>query len=799
MSTPSFPSPAWTLVAAALATGIAAGAGESPPTPAEEEAPAALEEAPATPAEPVDETLAPRERYNLGLTQLATEDYATAADTFLAARDDAGPDPQLRYRAAFNLGYALAQSVGEDAEPAEAIETLRQAAAWFNDAVRLAPPEDDDARVNLELVSRRILQLADQLNAGDRLTAALDRLIDDQRGVRDRLRGLLTDIGQASADAEPLGFKPEFDGLASRERALLAEVGDSVDLAAEERLFIEQLPDAERTPEQQGRAHQLAAAADYLERARQSLSDTRRRLRRLEGERAHRRADAALAELKRAREQLLDPVQVLQAVLRDEVELTAHTAALAVSAAAEPETGPPPAWLTAAHLRERQEQIGARTGGVLGQFDAVAAQAGNAPTAEAQPDGERTLQAIAEATPPLEDALAAMRTAIAALAEQDAAAAVPEQQRASAGLRAAIELFASLRGLIELAYGGQQSIVALLAPDSEAGAALGAAERAEALHAQTSANQRRLQRLEGMLQDERSAAQEPVSADADDADAANEQAQQAQEAAEARYQQAEALRVRALAGLDALAGQMSALADGGTPAAAQEAADETLAALEALRQLYFSIVEHLQALRQEQAETHDQTATVQFEASTDASEAVVAQLAPAAQRQAEHGQMADALAAALAQQADAAAASGAAEGGEADVAAAAGQRFAQAAAEVRQASGRMATAQAVLDEAAARAGAMSPELEPALADQQAALDHLDSAIAALAPPQGEQNNQGGQDQAGAEQPQPQQDPGTDEAMSQRQALKRLQAIRDREAQRQRNRGASERAPVEKDW
>ena len=798
MSTRPVPSATWPLVLAALFASVA-GAGESPPT-VEEEAPAAHEEAPATPAEPVDETLAPRERYNRGLTQLAAEDFATAADTFLAARDDAGPDPQLRYRAAFNLGYALAQSVGEDAEPAEAIETLRQAAAWFNDAVRLAPPEDDDARVNLELVSRRILQLADQLNADDRLTAALDRLIDDQRGVRDRLRGLLTDIGQAGADAEPLGFKPEFDGLASRERALLAEVGDSVDLAAEERLFIEQLPDAERTPEQQGRAHQLAAAADYLERARQSLSDTRRRLRRLEGERAHRRADAALAELKRAREQLLDPVQVLQAVLRDEVELTAHSAALASLTATEAETEPPPAWLTAAHLRERQEQIGARTGGVLGQFDAVAAQAGNVPATDTSPDGERTLQAIAEATPPLEDALAAMRNAIAALGEQDAAAAVPEQQRASAGLRTAIELFASLRGLIELAYGGQQSIVALLAPDSEAGAGLGAAERAEALHAQTSANQRRLQRLEGLLQEERSAAaQEPPSVDADDAAAANEQAQQAQEAAEARYQQAEALRVRALAGLDALAGQMPALAEGSTPAAAQEAANETLAALEALRQLYFSIVEHLQALRQEQAETHDQTATVQFEASTDASEAVVAQLAPAAQRQAEHGQMADALAAALAQQADAAAASGAADGGEADGAATAGQRFAEAAGEVRQASGRMATAQAVLAEAAARAGAMSPELEPALADQQAALDHLDTAIAALAPPESEQDNQSGQDQAGAEQPQPQQNPGADEAMSQRQALKRLQAIRDREAQRQRNRGASERAPVEKDW
>ena len=799
----------------ALLAATATQAGDAPPTdPASTPAPAEREAATSAPA---DESLPPRARYNRGLAELAAEDHAAAADAFLAARDDAGPDPLLRYRAAFNLGYALAQGVDAETPPAEAIETLRQSAAWFGDAVRLAPPEDEDARINLELVSRRILQLADQLNAGARLEARLDRLIDDQRNLRDQLRGLLADIGAAGAETEPLGFKSEFEGLASRERTLLAELGDCVDLATEERLFIEQLPAEERTPEQQGRAYRLAALTDFLERARQSLGDARRRLRRLEGERAHRRADAALGELKRAREQLLDPLAVLQAVLRDELELAAHTALRAAFETDPPADGQPapdeprtaaqrPPWLTRTHLRERQEVVGARTGGVLGQFDAVTAQADAAP-ADSAPGEDRMARAIAEATPFLEDALAAMRAAIDALGNDSTAAALPEQERAAAGLGEAIELFADAKGLIELAYAGQRRIEDLLAPGGEGGAssmsaagALAPAERAEALFAQTSANQRRLGRLEGLL------GEQPAAVAAGE-DGAGEPDETAAKAAEERREQAEALRVRALTGLSTLAGHLAAVAEGGPPPeAARAAADDALQAIDALRRLYFSVVEHLQALRQEQADTHDQTATVQFEASTDASAAVVSQLAPVAERQGQHQQLGDALATALAQQADAAretaaAAAAVPPGGEASDSDAA-ERFATAAAELRQATGRMASAQAVLAEAAARAGAMSPELEPALDDQQAALDHLDAALLALAPPDGgqHQQNQGRGGDDGNDDAVPPQADAASEAMSQRQARRRLQAIRDREAERQRRRaGASERDPVEKDW
>ena len=774
---------------------------------AQEDAPVDAE-APTTTVEETDasEELSPRARYNLGLTLLAAQDYENAASEFLAARDDAGPDPQLRYRAAFNLGIALAESVPAETPPEQAIDILRQSAAWFGDAVRLAPPQDDDARINLELVSRRVMALADQLNQGGRLEARLDRLIDDQRGVRDQVRGLLTDIANEGAGAEPLGFSSEFEGLAGRQRVLAADVGDSIDLAAEERSFIEQTPPEERSQEQLGRAYQLDGVIDHLERARQSLTNARLRLRRLEGERAHRRVDAALAEMKRAREQLQDPVRVLQAVARDESELLLHTSALAAYADATfdlEETAPP--WLTERHLGERQEHIAARTGGVLSHFEALAAAD---EAAEADP---AAMRAVAEATPLVDRALAAMRDSRDALSANTPAPAATAQQRSLADLHRAIEQFAGVKQLIEIAHAEQGAIVALLDPEAEAPAGqeeLSAAERAEAVFVRANANQGRLQRLETLLKEEAEAADPAAAAEGGDEEAV-QQAQQAAEAAQQRYRQAEALRSRALEGLDKLQDEIERLASTETaqsasPAAARQAAADTLAALEELRRLYFSIVEHLQALLAEQTETHDRTATLQFESAADMGEDFVAELGLAASAQARHGGIGDALAEALAAQADAAAAtpqdaSGAATAPPSDEARQAAERFATAAAETRKASGRMHSASALLADAEQRAVSMSPELEPVLEDQLAAVEHLENALRALAPPSGDNQQQSG-DSGNAQQPQPQQQAAEEDQMSQRQALRRLQAIRDREAERQRRReDRMQPEPVEKDW
>ena len=801
-----------TALAALLLLGSTASASENEATVAHEAVADPAAEAVATDAaassdtgkDAEDETLTPRGRYNLGLRQLAAEEHEAAAETFLAARDNAGPDPQLRYRAAFNLGLALASGVGEDTPPAQAIDTLRRSAAWFNDAVRLAPPGDDDARINLELVSRRVLALADQLNDGTSLQGRLDRLIDDQRGIRDGIRGVLQDAtpeGNASERMMTVVLEDHvaFNALASRERALAADVGECIDLATEERLFIEQTPPDQLTPEQQGRAYQLQGVTDFLERARQSLSDARRRLRRLDGERAHRRADAALAELKRAREQLLDPLRVLQAAARDQLQLVAETATLATFRDEPLRLAEAPgAWLTAKYLAERQEDVGARTGGVLGRFDAVTA----ANTDDANADA---LQAVVEATPIVENGLAAMRAAIRALESEDPGGAVPEQTHALELLQQAMELFAGAKELIELAYAGQRNIVALLTPGENEQQRLSAAERAEALFAGTVDNQRRLQRLGTVFQQEAQQA---------DAQAAEEQASGEAE----RRRQAEALRERALAALDSLADWIGAHSgSAGDVGTARAAAAEALAALEELRRLFFTIVEHIQALHGAQADTHDATATLQFE-STAADDTYATRIEATASQQAQHGQLGDALAQALARQADAASAQ-AAQGADAQApaapdvddeqanAAAAAEtmaaQLAEAATEVRKAGGRMAGAAATLADGAARAGTMSPELEPALEDQIKALDHLENALRALSPPDGEQQDQQSGGDQGGEQAQAQQsqgDEGMEERMSQRQALKRLQAIRDREAQRQRRRtDAAAPEPVEKDW
>ena len=762
---------------------------------------------------PEDPQPTARGRYNLGLLHFEAGEYEAAAAEFLAARDDAGPDPELRYRAAFNLGLALAAqagfgdagtdgptdepvpaapSQGEMAprDPEQIIDTLRQSAAWFNDAVRLAPPGDDDARINLELVSKWILQLADQLNQGDHLEARLDRLIDDQRGLRDQVRRLLTDITIEQAGTEPIGFATEFEALASRERVLMAEVGDVIDLAAEERLFIEQTPEEQRPPEQQGRAHQLAAMTSYLERARQSLSDTRRRLRRLEGERGHRRADAALAELKRAREQLRDPITILKAVARDEQELSAHTGVLAARTRAPFAEGAislehqVPQWLTDQHLADRQEDIAARTGGILSRFEAVAAS--DPSTLErADAAGRRVLASAIEAVPILDDGLAAMRAAIAALESANPAAALPEENRAIAAVARAVELFADVKNLIEIAYGAQQVVVSLLTPGEQPDdESLATADRVARAGELTADNQRRIGRLKDLLEEEAAAA----------ATEAAEQDEQTRNAMQQRYALAEDLRVRTGESLDRLA---STVARGAVDDARAGAA-ETLGHLEELRRLFFSIVEHVAALLADQAETHDRTATLQAESSAAMGDEFAPAVGMAADRQDRHAQVGDQLAAALAQQADAASAQPNAGAPKAPVDPAVGERLGKAAEEVRKAGGRMLSAATMLADGARWATTMSPDLEGALEDQLAAMEHLEIALKELVPPQPRQGQEGDQQQDEGQQAQPQ--PGEDEQMSQRQALKRLQAIRDREADRQRRRAAqSSEEPVEKDW
>lgn len=731
---------------------------------------ASVDDQPGSETPAPEETLTARERYNAGIEDLEQGDFAAAAEDFLAARDDARGDPLLRYRSAFNLGLALAgQADGspegspdrspngspngpDETDPEETIETLRSSAAWFSDAARLAPQGDEDARVNLEIVLRRIQQLADQVNRDGHLEARLDRIIDDQRGLRDQLRQLLADV-----ESEEGGdFRHRFESLAASERALLAETADVADLAAEERAHLEAQDEQTLAPEQRARAYQLGHMDHYLQRARQSMGDTRRRLRRLEGERAHRRADTALGELKRAREQLADPVTVIKAVARDEESLVAHAGALA-SIAGDDEAGPPP-WLTIPHLINRQEDAAARTGEMLRRLEAAVAAAEEASTEEpsGEPRADPASRSIGEAIPHVREALDAMRSALSAFGGAAVSDAVREGARAVAALARAIERFAGLRELIEIAYADQARAVAILAAEAED---VPADLRERLAGVAIDENRERLRRMEGMLLE--MVEQAPPEGE--------------EGAAGERYELAEKLRGEALEALDAAT---RALASGG---GANIPAELALDRLETLRRLFFSIVEHLQELLAEQTDTHDQTATVQVEPET------APPLGFIAERQETHARTGAALGEALAAQTDAV------RGEDAQ----AGENIAEATRELRAGTARMRGAAGTVSAAAEAAGRMSPHLEPALADQVAAIGHIENAIRLLRPPDD-------QDAGGEQQPQQQTaaaQPEPAEQMSRRQALQRLQAVRDREAERQRRRqrDPAPPEPVEKDW
>ncbi len=765
-------------------------------------------------AESVDSVPAPdpRTRYNIALEEFDTGAIDSAVEGFLAARDKAGPDVELRYRSAFNLGVALAaRADAEQAEePERAIETLRTSAAWFNDAIRLAPETDEDARVNLEVVLRRIQQLADQLNQGNGLEARLDRIIDDQRGLRDSVRGLFAAIESEAAGAEPVGFQREFEDLATLERMLLAEAGSIGDLAAEERALIEARDEAERAESERIRAFQLDAMNAWLQQARQSLSDARRRLRRLDAERAHGRADSALAELKRAREQLLDPVTVLQRVAQDQALLLTHTQALALLEsgnlrldAADEAVAAAPAWLNTEHLGDRQDDVSARTGEVLARFGAGSEDEAIELPPDASPEQRRLAESVREAVPLLQSALAAMRDTEVALATGSPGPAAESEAEALRMLYRAIERFAGLRDLIELAYADQTQAVALLTPGEEGTplAELSTEDRARAVGDTVDANLDRLDRLEGLLADERAAAQNAAGAagsDAqDDAGGRNGQSGQADDASPQaeleRHELAEQLRAGAVEALEELDDAITDAA-GATETEPLRLASEALASIEELRRLFFNIVEHLRELLAGQADTYDRTAALGIEAQADeASDELAAGLGLATERQNDHTGTAELLTQVLFEQADAAGTSAAA-GPPAGAGQPPAEQLAAAAEEVRSATGSMQSAGVGLADAAGRTAAVVPDIEPILGDQLQAMVHLENALRLLQPPEQQQDQDDQQQQQ--EQQQQQQ-----EEMTQRQALSRLQAIRDREAERRRSREQQpvQREPVERDF
>jgi hypothetical protein len=213
--------------------------------------------------------------------------------------------------------------------------------------------------------------------------------------------------------------------------------------------------------------------------------------------------------------------------------------------------------------------------------------------------------------------------------------------------------------------------------------------------------------------------------------------------------------------------------------------------LQALRRLFFSIVEHLRETAQRQAQLNDETEQAAALSKADQAETKVAPLTP---RQQELKSISDEIAKALQEQSqqDPAALAG---GGPKD--ANQQEHWRRASEQLAQAGELVAAGAEQMQRAVDAMSAEPPELKPTRECQDAALKKLAEALALLVPPQlqpEQQDKSQGQDEDKEKKQKEESQVGADPA-------RLLQAVRDREARRRRekSRSRADYEPVEKDW
>jgi len=544
-------------------------------------------------------------------------------------------------------------------------------------------------------------------------------------------------------------------------------------------------PEEERTPEDQMRAAQLEGVLHYLHLARERMGQTRRQLRQRQGERAYRRGSAALAELKRALDQLRDPAAVIDALLRDVAETATGTAALASSRRELPGLDAAvevPAWLTAESLRDDQRYAADRAA-ELDQRLLAALEQGSAPS----PEQQDLFDAVTNAEPLVADSTTSLTEAANALDADSPADALPRQREALTALAEAREWFLDLRGLIELTYSDERRIEQVLgAEGDEAEAARN--EYLPAIRELQKHNVARAERLAGKLE---AAANAPPTPQPDGSMPDEEAAEIQQQ----RFELAGQLLTLALARMDDVEIK---LAESGTVqwSEGHEASRAAVERLEALRRLFFSIVEELRDAAQQQLDLADETrdAAALSAAGSDDAAALIGPLAP---RQEALAARTGAIADALAEQSNQ---TGGVVDEEAD--------SAETSRRLREAGEHVLLAQVEMEAATEKLAEDPPNLESTQVRQAASIAELEQALALLVPPEdrepeGEPDSSEQQDSepepSGGEQ-KPEGEPEPQAAPADPAQL--LQAVRDREAQRRRDReqrGTEGYDTVERDW
>ena len=806
---------------------VSTGNQSAPPLPPGEQAEPPPTKTPSPPQE------APRTVFNQGLAQFQQDALEEAAQSFESARARAAIDGELRFRATYNLGWVDVKQADAllEQDPQKALQALHRAASWFREAIALRPAHED-TRYNLEVILKRALVLADRLANTDPKDwkARLDQTIQAQRTFLEALRTSLT-LADAQQDAHATArLRPVFRALSAQQLEVLAE-GEAISQQAGDALeTLRKKSDETRTPEEAVQAHQLDRLLHYLHRARERMGQARSRMRHLLAEQAFRRAAAALTALKRARAQLLDPKTRLDALLADGITLARFSGAKAAleRGISAPEQTKAPPWLTLEYLQESQKSLQERTQELHQGIVAGLAQSAQPPPGETPepsppaPEQETLVRALKKAEPLIGQAATAFATAQTALEANTVAEAIPPQSAALAGLAEAREYFLDLRGLIERARQDENRIASFLHPKAQTGDPSG---RPDAIELYPSAlelqeiNLARAQRLQEQIVMARDKAREAVQTiPPDPAQASGQGPAKTPPSEEAspdqeqlkntlkRMEQADELQTRLLRQMKTARLDLERLVDQPPVSSAESEAVlvqaqgrvlEVQNTLERLRQLFFSVVEHLQETLRRQTALNDATQEAAALAESRGPEETAQAVGPLVPRQEGLMHTTERIGEALRTQADLLS-----QQAPPPEQAQTAQNTHPSPERFRTASDTLTTAQARMQEAATHLAHAPPAFPEATDRQTQAVTALREALVLLSPP----DTSHGKTQKPSEAPQqkqaPQPDPSAQQGTPDADPSQLLQGVRDREAQRRSEKGRARSGayePVEKDW
>ena len=553
------------------------------------------------------------------------------------------------------------------------------------------------------------------------------------------------------------------------------------------------------------------------------MGQARSQLRRKQAVRAHRRAAAGLSHLKRAREQLQNPVEILDGLVGDASRVALETRALAAAAAslplgvagANPGRAGHPVRLDVEYLVESQDEVAQRSAELEAKLLA-GLESGPAPE---EPEQALFLERLRAAQPHIARATEDLVEGSLALREERLIEAGQRQVSAVDALAEAREQFLDLKGLIDVAHTDESRIAGVLDPQ-ETPSENDLREFAPTLGALQTRNLERVQRMARMV--------EQMHRELDGATPPGEGSDATGEDPEAERQ-----RLKLAEGILALTESSMTGASESLVRLAQEASaheeawqgvSSAIDGLSALQRIFFTLIEHLRDAGRQQLELGDETEIAPGLGDEEAG--------PEAQRLASQQQslaeFTESLATALHEQSFAEPAQLVGPEAATDPAAveAATEKLVKASEFVLAAADAMLAAAAGMDEstdgeepsadeaaevdnaqAPGTTGAESTRLERGKIRelQDVAVHNIQEALATLEPP-GEEPQQEDEEQ-GDSQPQEQQQPGEGESEPEESEAdsdpgQLLQSVRDREAERhrqKRERNASGYAPVDKDW